>query len=199
LRDKMNLRISGIRRSEAGLAFERGAAREFLPHRGRMLLVDRVLSLAVEARYLVAEKAVAQNEAAMEGQGAVAAAFPQALLIESMAQACGFLMNVCQFLRINGLAAEDLLDPATERRTVRFPPLSVLGESKITQRGLARPGEEIRIEARALAVRGDVWCFAARARSRGELAHGEIILAYPPYVQGRPTRRPEIGAAAAGA
>lgn len=164
-----------------GLAFDHAFVRHVLPHRGRMLLLDRVQRYAYERREIEGVKLVAQDEALLEGRGR-GGSFPQTLLVEALAQACGFLMNMDWFIRENGLAPQALLDSAIYRRELRVPPISVLAESRIAQRRRVEPARTITLLARVVLTRGDAWCFAAQASVEGDtVAGGDVMLAYPPY------------------
>ena len=172
----------GIRFEHELLSLEHGSVRIFLPHRGRMLLVDRVSTLSCSRRTINALKLVAQNEATFEGQ-TENFHFPQALLIEALAQTCGFMMNVLEFLTQNELVPADLADSKLEGRRLRPPPLSALAESRIRQHALARAGEQLALSADVLRTHGDMWLFKVRAETSVPVAEGEITLAYPAYMR----------------
>jgi 3-hydroxymyristoyl/3-hydroxydecanoyl-(acyl carrier protein) dehydratase len=58
----------------------------------------------------------------------------------------------------------------------------VLAESKVVQTGLVFPGDCMRLRARVTLRRRDLSAFAVEATVENRsVAHGEMILAYPPY------------------
>jgi 3-hydroxymyristoyl/3-hydroxydecanoyl-(acyl carrier protein) dehydratase len=178
----MSFSPRGIRVEAEQLVFEQLALRHFLPHRGRMLLLDRVRALSSSRREILAVKYLSQNDPSLTGPSRAEAHFSQGLLVESLAQACGFLMNVLHVLRVNQLSPLELADEKLEGQKLVPAPLSVLAECKIRQHALARPAEVVEVHARVSAQRGDMWYFSVSARTERELADGEILLAYPSYM-----------------
>jgi 3-hydroxymyristoyl/3-hydroxydecanoyl-(acyl carrier protein) dehydratase len=103
------------------------------------------------------------------------------LLIESMAQSCGFLMTL-EYIRQGGVVLERLHEPEVLASLPSIP-MTVLVDSKIRQTGVAYPGDQIVLEADLMLRHGDICHCKSRARVAGmKIAAGEIMLAYPPYI-----------------
>jgi 3-hydroxyacyl-[acyl-carrier-protein] dehydratase len=142
-----------------------------------MALLDRVESYDYADRRVVAVKAIAQSEPVLRGHFPGHPVFPGTLVIEALAQTSGILMNIEHHLH-RGVRLDDSDDAA-----IPPPPLSVLAESKIVQRGLAYPGDIIRLEARVVLQRKEFYNFRTQAMCRGEvIAEGTINLAFPAYM-----------------
>jgi 3-hydroxymyristoyl/3-hydroxydecanoyl-(acyl carrier protein) dehydratase len=185
----ISTRLGKIGRAGDLLSFDHAFIRNVLPHRGRMQLLDRVDRYSYHRREVVAVKQVAQNDRALEGSGALLPCFPQVLLIEALAQASGFAMNMEHFIRANHFTPERLPEHLDTASTFVLPPMSVLAESKIVHGKRVPPGSEILLETAPILVRSDTWVFKVRASvAETEVARGELIIAYPPYgTRSRPT------------
>lgn len=123
-----------------------------------MLLVDRVLE--VTADEVVAEKLVGAGEAVLAGHFPGEPIMPGVLLVEAMGQAAGLgtLVNHPEH-RGRGMALLGI-DGARFRRPVV-------------------PGDTVRLTARVVQRRGDVYRFAASAWVGADLAaEAEIIAAF---------------------
>jgi 3-hydroxyacyl-[acyl-carrier-protein] dehydratase len=155
--------------------------RRFMPHRHAMALLDTVEECCLDERRLCGIKNVSRNDPVLTGHFPEDPIFPPSLIVEALAQASGCLMNLL-YVAERGVSIEKLAVEAYAR-SVEQPPLSVLAESRVTQASLARPGDRIRLAVRVTLRRGDISAFSVEAStgSRG-VAHGELILAYPPYV-----------------
>jgi 3-hydroxyacyl-[acyl-carrier-protein] dehydratase len=155
--------------------------RLLLPHREAMALLDRVEQCSLDEQRLVGIKNVARTEPFVMGHFPEDPIFPQTLIVEALAQACGCLMNLL-YVRGAGVAIETLTAEDCRGTRVR-PPLSVLAESKIVQTGLVFPGDCLRLHARMTLRRREVSAFAVEATVESRsIAHGQMILAYPAYV-----------------
>lgn len=160
------------------LRFDQGAVRRVLPHRSSMQLLDRVASYSPEERGMVGLKSVGQGEPFAYAYLPAAPVFPPVLVVEALAQTCGFLMNL-EFLVRHGVELARL-----RRAAIPLPaiPHSVLADSKVRHRSLASPGETLRLDARIVLQREQVYLFQVRAAvAEREVASGEITLAYPEY------------------
>jgi 3-hydroxyacyl-[acyl-carrier-protein] dehydratase len=165
--------------------------RSMMPHRGRMMLLDRVESFSLAEPAVVALKNVCQNDPLLEGHFRDVPVFPPALVIEAMAQSAGFLMNVRWLLERDGGDVAELL--RRQERGARRPPITVLAESRVRHSRLVYPGSQLVLEARGQLRRASMQSFSVRASVDGrEVASGSVLLAFPDYV-------PWQAAAAAGA
>lgn len=172
------------------------ASHKLMPHRGRMILVDRVLSLSVERREVSALKYVARNDPALVRQGRTAF-YPGTLVLESLAQTAAHIMHAFYYTsvlhveaqRIEALCCSDgpsHTEPQHEESvtaaSVEKVPLSVLAWSRLSYHSIARPGEQIELWARATTVRSTIWCFDISAKTTRPLADGALMLAWPDYM-----------------
>jgi 3-hydroxyacyl-[acyl-carrier-protein] dehydratase len=123
-----------------------------------MLLVDRVLEITPEE--VVAEKLVSVSEPALTGHFPGQPIFPGVLLIEAMGQAAGVwaLVNHPEH-RDRGIA--------------------LLGVDKARFRRPVVPGDVVRLHAKLVRRRGDVYRFTTSAFVGSDLsAEAEIIAAF---------------------
>jgi 3-hydroxyacyl-[acyl-carrier-protein] dehydratase len=151
-----------------------------MPHRFSMVLLDGVTECDLNEKRVVGFKKVV-NGPILEGHFPDWPVFPPALLIEAMAQTSGCLMNLL-YSRGRGVTVEQFCDPK-ELAVAPLPGLSVLADSKIKQSGRAFAGDTIVLEASIVFSRKDLSAFKVRASVNGkEIAAGEMILGYPPYV-----------------
>jgi 3-hydroxyacyl-[acyl-carrier-protein] dehydratase len=152
-----------------------------MPHRHSMALLDGVRECTISEKKVTGFKNVSSNDPSLQGHFPDWPFFPPALLIESMAQAAGCLMNILYLLE-KGITVEQICDPECLAEAP-LPGLSVLAESRVRQFDVAFPGDTISLEARVMMRRSDLSAFNVRAHVDGrELAAGEMILGYPPYV-----------------
>ncbi len=126
-----------------------------LPHRYPMLLVDRILECDDRER-IVGLKNVTANEPFFQGHFPGVPVMPGVLQIEAMAQTGGILLA-----RSAGLSG--------------FVPYFMTVD-KAKFRRVVRPGDQMRIEARVVAVRGRAFKFAARVLVDGEVASEAEIM-----------------------
>ena len=166
--------------SEDIIALDSQTVKLFMTHRDAMALIDCVESGSIVERRVRGLQNIS-NEPVLTGHFPDDPVFPPSLVIEALAQAAGCLMNLLQLSGRGALVAR--LKDADYVRTIESPPLSVLAESRITQVGLALAGDRLYLNARVTLRRGDITAFAVEAETeRCKIAHGELILAYPPYV-----------------
>lgn len=176
-------------------SFDARAVRRLLPHRDWMALLDRVESYDDDERRITGIKVLGQDEPTLAGYLPGRRVFPGTLIIEVLAQTCGLLMNVEYHVRRGGR-----IDHPDDIAALPLPPLSVLAESKVTQRGIAQAGDEIRLDCRVVLQRQDLYSFKVRASCRGAaIAEGTILLAYPAYMAASAgAARSVVGGTAAG-
>jgi len=156
----------------------------FMPHRGAMALLDGVKECSLAEARLLGFKNVARNDPVLAGHFPDDPVFPPSLIIEALAQAAGCLMNL-QYVAERGVNIKRLLDK-TFAENVEPPPLTVLAESRVTQTGLVRPGDQLLLSVRVKLRRGDIAVFSVEGSTdNGSIANGEVILARPPYVPGK--------------
>jgi 3-hydroxyacyl-[acyl-carrier-protein] dehydratase len=167
-----------------GSSLEGAAIRSMMPHRGRMMLLDRIEAFSLADLSVVALKNVSQSDPLLEGHFRDAPIFPPALVIEAMAQSAGFLMNIEWMLHREGGDLESFLRRQREGAIVRRPPITVLAESRVRHLRLVHPGSQIVLEAAQRLRRAEMASFRVRALVEGqEVAKGEMLLAFPPYAQ----------------
>ena len=131
---------------------------ELLPHRPPMLLIDRVLEIAAEE--IVAEKLVSVSEPALAGHFPGQPILPGVLLIEAMSQAAGVWALVNH--------------PENRGRG-----MALLGIDRARFRRPVVPGDVVRLHAKLVRRRGDVYRFATSAYVGADLsAEAEIMAAF---------------------
>lgn len=128
-----------------------------LPHRYPFLMVDRILELE-PGRRAVGIKNVTVNEPHFTGHWPENPVMPGVLVLEAMAQVGGVF----------------LLCTAEHRGKLAY----FGGVDKVRWRRAVRPGDQLRIEAEMIKIRGTIGKVAIEARVDGELAcHGEFSFA----------------------
>jgi 3-hydroxyacyl-[acyl-carrier-protein] dehydratase len=129
---------------------------KFLPHRYPFLLVDRVLELD-PGKSIVAIKNVSCNESFFEGHFPEVKIMPGVLIVEAVAQAGGILLY-------HSL-------PEAEKKLVV---LSKIQNAKF--RRIVVPGDQLRLEAQVIKIRGRFCHVRGKALVDGEIAaEGDII------------------------
>lgn len=129
---------------------------KFLPHRYPFLLVDRVLELD-PGKSIVAIKNVSYNESFFEGHFPEVKIMPGVLIVEAVAQAGGILLY-------HSL-------PEAEKKLVV---LSKIQNAKF--RRIVSPGDQLRLEAQVIKIRGRFCHVRGKALVDGEIvAEGDII------------------------
>lgn len=135
--------------------------RDYLPHRYPFLLVDRVLEVEPGER-IVALKNISANEAYFNGHFPERPIMPGVLTLEALAQTAGLLIYCTTNTKAN---PKDNwyyyagLDNARFKRVVE-------------------PGDQLRLEAKFVKRRLDLWVFAVKAEVDGELCcSAELMLA----------------------
>ena len=120
-----------------------------LPHRYPFLLLDRVLEL--EKDRVVAIKNVTFNEPFFQGHFPGRPVMPGVLLVEAMAQAGAFIT---------------LAHLGPDRKTL----FMLAGLDKVRFRRQVIPGDQVKIEVKAIKIHRPLWKMSAEARVDGELA-----------------------------
>ena len=140
-----------------------------LPHRFPMLMIDRVLECEPGKR-IVALKNVSINEPYFAGHFPGVPIMPGVLILEAMAQAAGLLAFSTLGLQADGQSLYYFagIDRARFKRPVK-------------------PGDQLRIEVRAMANRLNLWKFDCVAKVDGAVATEAQIMC---------TMRPAPGAKA---
>jgi 3-hydroxyacyl-[acyl-carrier-protein] dehydratase len=155
--------------------------RRLMPHRGHMMLLDRVAAYYPTERLAVGIKNVSQNDPVVQGHFPDHPVFPGSLLIEALAQASGLLMNI-EYLRnkagfdVARLVAAELPDAPLG------VPITVLVDSKIQQLATVLPGDQVQLRSQLVLQHGEMGHFQVSGFVEGRaVARGEIMLAYAPY------------------
>jgi 3-hydroxyacyl-[acyl-carrier-protein] dehydratase/UDP-3-O-[3-hydroxymyristoyl] N-acetylglucosamine deacetylase/3-hydroxyacyl-[acyl-carrier-protein] dehydratase len=137
------------------LPLDAAAIARLLPHRFPFLLIDRVLEL--EAERVVALKNVTVNEPFFAGHFPGRPIMPGVLIVEAMAQA-GAVMAIA---RGGGEAPPAIYFMALDKVKFRKPVV---------------PGDQLRLEVRALRAGSAVWKLRGEARVDGQVvAEGEFL------------------------
>lgn len=129
-----------------------------LPHRYPFLLVDRVLEV-VPGQRIVALKNVSMNEPHFTGHFPNHPVMPGVLILETMAQAAGILA----FLSSDRTADEDNVIYFAGIDGARFKRPVV-------------PGDQLRLEAKVITVKRNIWKFHVQAKVDGQLASEAELL-----------------------
>ena len=126
---------------------------EVLPHRYPFLLVDRVLRQDLEAGECESLKNVTFNEPFFPGHFPGAPVMPGVMILEAMVQTAGLLAAAKSGLTVSGgfLLYFAGIDKARFKRPVV-------------------PGDQLRMLARLLKQKRDIWKFEVTARVDGALA-----------------------------
>ena len=133
---------------------------ELIPHRYPFLLLDRVLEFE-ENKKIVTLKNVTINEPFFQGHFPGEPIMPGVLIVEAMAQSWGVL----HFLSSP--------DSKTNNKDVRF-----IGIDKCRFRKPVVPGDQIRFELEAVALKRSIWKFRGKAFVDGQLAaEAELLCA----------------------
>ena len=133
---------------------------ELIPHRYPFLLLDRVLEFE-ENKKIVTIKNVTINEPFFQGHFQGEPIMPGVLIVEAMAQSWGVL----HFLSSP--------DSKANNKDVRF-----IGIDKCRFRKPVVPGDQIRFELEAVALKRSIWKFRGKAFVDGQLAaEAELLCA----------------------
>jgi 3-hydroxyacyl-[acyl-carrier-protein] dehydratase len=151
----------------------------FRPHKYPMILLEDVAEFSPTDKTLIGRKKVMPDNPYVQGHFPGDPVMPPSFVIESLAQACGCLMNVLFFcdrgIKLWELNTEQFLK-------IEQPPFNVLADTKIKNVGLAFPGDTIMLHVRVTLQRKELIAFHAEAKvDERTIATGELILAYPPY------------------
>lgn len=135
--------------------------REYLPHRYPFLLVDRVVTLDLDAKQISAYKNVSINEPFFNGHFPQFPIMPGVLIIEAMAQAAGLL----GFKMMDVKPGDGVL-------------YLFVGSDKLRFRQPVVPGDKLELEAKFISCKRSIWKFACKALVDGkEVCSAEIICA----------------------
>jgi 3-hydroxyacyl-[acyl-carrier-protein] dehydratase len=133
------------------LSFSIERVMELLPHRYPFLLIDKVESLDIEAKTIVAIKNVTINEPFFQGHFPQKPIMPGVLIVEAMAQAAG----ICALESDKNLQAGNLFFfLSIENAKFRLPVV---------------PGDTLKIEAKLVKSRGPLSKFECFAYVEGKL------------------------------
>lgn len=161
------------------LSFDHRIIRRILPHRFSMLLLDRIEIYIPDKRAIVGIKHIGQNELLAQGYLPFHPLFPPTLVIEALAQTCGFMMNL-EYLANRGFQVWSLR--REKQRDIPPVPHSVLAESRMRHYSLAQLGQTLSLRANIVLQRNEVYVFKTRALvDDREITVGDIMLAYPEY------------------
>jgi 3-hydroxyacyl-[acyl-carrier-protein] dehydratase len=140
------------------LSFSVERVMELLPHRYPFLLIDKVVSLDVEEKTIVAIKNVTANEPFFQGHFPGKPIMPGVLIIEAMAQAAG----LCALESDKSLQGHLFFFLSIESAKFRIPVV---------------PGDVLRIEAKISKSRGPLSKFDCAAYVEGKLVTEAILTA----------------------
>lgn len=127
----------------------------FLPHRFPFLLVDRVLEIEPGTR-IVALKNVTCNEQFFQGHFPETKIMPGVLIVEAIAQAGGILLF------------NSIPDPKS-----KFVVLSKIDKTRFKR--MVTPGDQLRLEAAIVKIKGRICHLRGRALVEGDVAaEGEM-------------------------
>lgn len=160
--------IESLRNSVAGgvaIAVDGQVVRSLLPQRFPMMMLDRVEAYFPKEKRIIGIKNLSRNEPFLQGHFPEYPIFPGVLIIESLAQTSGCLMNFEQLME-QGTAPEGLEEAL---RTYPSPKI-FLAESKIKHTKPIFPGEQILLESQISLKRGDICTFRVCAWVRNEEA-----------------------------
>lgn len=122
---------------------ENDEIQRYLPHRNPFLLVDRVIEVSDDGSEVIGLKNVSANEPYFQGHFPGRPIMPGVLIIEAMAQ-----VGAVALLRL----------PENQGKLALFA-----GIDKARFRRMVVPGDQLRIEVRAVARRGSLGRSEARA------------------------------------
>ena len=158
----------------------------FMPHRYPMVLLEEVAEFTVTEKTVIGTKNIRLEDPYVQAHFPGHPFMPASFIVESLAQTAGCLMNLMFYYERGMLLAETDTD---EFFKLEQPPVNVLAESKIKQVDLAKAGETLSMSAKITLQRKEIVAFNTNAKVGCRLiAHGEILLAYPPYM---PKIKPE--------
>jgi 3-hydroxyacyl-[acyl-carrier-protein] dehydratase len=158
------------------LAFDGRVIRMLLPQRYPIMMLDLVRSYWPQEKRLIGLKLVSRNEPYLQGHFPGFPIFPGVLIIESLAQTCGCLMNF-DYLIEQGTAVDKL----AEALATFVAPKSFLAESKMKHTKPVYPGHQMELECQILLKREGMYTFKTIAWCDGEEASkGQLTLARTP-------------------
>jgi 3-hydroxyacyl-[acyl-carrier-protein] dehydratase len=158
------------------LSFDARAIHRMLPLRNPFVFLDRVESYSIPEKKVIGIREVTRNEPVLAGHFPEEAIFPGSLVIESLAQSCGFIV-VLEHLLERVPQPERLYDEGCLRSLLPGPP-AVLADSKIEQLARVYPGNQMKLEAQLITRRTEVHYFQVRALvQNAPVASGTIMLA----------------------
>ncbi len=135
--------------------------KEYLPQRYPFLLVDRVVSVDLEAKTIDCYKNVSGNEEFFIGHFPDHPIMPGVLIIEAMAQSAGIL-------------GFKMSDKTKDDNSVYY----FAGADKVRFRQPVVPGDKLELKAKFLAQKRDIWKFSCQAIVEGKVvSSAEIICA----------------------
>lgn len=134
--------------------------RDYLPHRYPFLLVDRVLEVT-PGESIVALKNVSANEEYFCGHFPERPIMPGVLMLEALAQTAGLLIYCTTNTKAN---AKDNWYYYAGVNQARF-------------KRVVEPGDQLKLEAKFVKHKLDLWVFEVKASVEGELAcSAELML-----------------------
>lgn len=145
-------------------SFDEHQVRLVLPHRKPMLMVDYVSHCHADLDGLTAMKVLSSAEPMVQEQPNGSDLFPPPMVIEALAQSCGFLMNL-RWLEANGVDIKKFSDGDNDQFEQSQIPHTVLAESRAKHLRLARPGDLLRFESKILLQRKNMIQYRAIAKN----------------------------------
>jgi beta-hydroxyacyl-ACP dehydratase FabZ len=138
---------------------------EILPHRYPFLLVDKILEINLEKKYIKGLKNVTFNEHFFQGHFPGIPVMPGVLIVEAMAQAAGILA-----IKYGELTLDD--------KIVYFA-----GIDKCKFRKPVQPGDSVILEATILKQRGPIWKMQGKALVENSVVAEALLTATISEVQ----------------
>ncbi len=132
---------------------------KMLPHRYPMLLVDKVISVELEAEEIVALKNITFNEPQFTGHFPQRVIMPGVLILEALVQATGLLA----FKTADHIRSDEALYYLAGIDNARF-------------KKPVEPGDQLRLEVKLIKNKRNLWKFSGEASVDGEIVVSADIM-----------------------
>lgn len=162
---------STLTQIQPNMTIDGAETRRMSPYASPFLLLDRVESYRPDKRKLTGCKCLGQNEPLMQGHFPGYPIFPGVLLIECLAQASSYLMNLDELVQ-----AREITTHAIDT-LVSTKPRNLLVESRIKHMSPVFPGDRIILESEIIGREGNRCSFRVRALVDGvEVTKGQLTM-----------------------